>query len=150
MTIDIPEEEAPAPAPVRPFVASFTAAPDPVTRASADSSADALGVRPYLLTSGRTGPRDASLAIESQVLATDAGRASLATLTFEHRDIVGLCVHPQSIAEIAASLRLHLGVVRVLVGDLSEQSYLSVYRPNPTLAHDVEILRRVIRGLESL
>jgi hypothetical protein len=57
---------------------------------------------------------------------------------------------PQSLAEIAAKLRLHLNVVRVLAEDLRSSGHLSVYVPNADTAQDVSVLRRVIDGLRTI
>ena len=46
------------------------------------------------------------------------GRVPLASLGPEMQAMVGLCGQPISVAEISARLRLHLGVTRILVGDL--------------------------------
>lgn len=128
---------------VRPYLASsdLPDVPDP------DDPGPSL--RPFLLTDGRVADDDA-IAIETQVVTTDAGRAACAALGFERRDIVALCDDPQSVAEIAASLSLHLGVVRVLVGDLSAEGHLSVHAPDGEAPGDVDTLMRVIRGLRSI
>lgn len=107
-------------------------------------------LRPYLLTSGRVRPIDESLEIEAQVVATPLGVAGLDRLAFEHRDIVRLCADPVSVAEVAARLGLHIGVARVLVGDLAALGYLGVLRPRAGLHRDVNTIERVIRGLESI
>ena len=117
---------------------------DPVGRAPA--------VRPFLVTAGRvaggsTGP---PVPLETQVVTTVAGVEALATLTFERRDIVAVCRQPQSLAEIAAKLRLHLNVVRVLAEDLRAGGHLSVHVPNTDTAQDVAVLRRVIDGLRTI
>lgn len=130
----------------RPFVPSL----EPPQGSGGGSTGSRPVLRPYLLTSGRVRPSDESLQIETQVVATAPGQSALHGLTFEYRDIVGLCAEPQSIAEIAALLGLHLGVVRVLVGDLAAQNYLAVSAAPLEAAQDVEMLRRVLRGLQSL
>jgi hypothetical protein len=111
---------------------------------------EASGVRPYLLTGGRVRPADASLEIEAQVKTTPAGRADAGRLTFEHRDIVVLCVQPIAIAEVAARLGLHLSVARVLTSDLIEAGYLAVRRPDAGLHQNKKIIERVIRGLQAI
>ncbi|HEV7897861.1 MAG TPA: DUF742 domain-containing protein [Planosporangium sp.] len=111
---------------------------------------EAPGVRPYLLTGGRVRPLDASLEIEAQVKTTPAGRADACRLKFEHRDIVVLCEQSIAIAEIAARLRLHLGVARVLASDLIEAGYLAVRRPEAGLHQNKKIIERVIRGLQAI
>ena len=111
---------------------------------------DAPGLRPYLLTGGRSRPLDADLEIEAQVLTTPAGYADADRLAFELRDIVVLCEQPIAIAEIAARLGLHLGVARVLAGDLIALGYLAVRRPDTGLERDAQIIERVIRGLQTI
>jgi hypothetical protein len=137
----------PQPAPgalIRPFLAAGITAEE-----GEPPEPGGPALRPFLLTSGRVAAH-ASIAIETQVVATDLGRASGPALTFERRDIVSLCIDPLAVAEIAARLRLHLGVVRVLVGDLSAEGYLAVYLPNADAPQDVDTLLRVIRGLRAI
>jgi hypothetical protein len=105
---------------------------------------------PYLLTSGRAEPVDQTLEIEAQVRTTELGAAESARLSFEHRDIVELCVTTMSVAEVAAQLRLHIGVARVLVADLAAAGYLLVQRPSVQLSQDPNLIERVIRGLEAI
>jgi len=107
-------------------------------------------VRPYLLTSGRAQPVDESLEIEAQVATSTQGATSPSDLTFEHRDIVELCRTTMSVVEIAALLRLHIGVARVLVADLAALGYVVVRRPAAALGQDLGMIERVIRGLESI
>jgi hypothetical protein len=116
-----------------------------------DGGGDAVsGLRPYLLTSGRAEPVDGTLEIEAQVLTTDVGRAARDRLSFEYREIVDLCMTTMSVAEVAARLRLHIGVARVLVADLAALGYLIVQRPHLPYAQDRNLIERVIRGLEAI
>ena len=134
---------------VRPFLAGTTGDGSGDGADPADPVADSAGLRPFLLTAGRVAGQD-SIAIETQVVTTELGRTAVDELGFEHRDIVSLCGDPLSVAEIAAQLSLHLGVVRVLVGDLSADGHLSVYLPNADASTDVDTLLRVIRGLRAI
>ena len=152
MIPDLPEETAlPAGALIRPFLQTGAGPADPDHGGPGDDGApgDGMSLRPFLLTAGRVAGAD-SIAIETQVVTTDTGRTASGELGFEFRDIVALCGDPLSVAEIAAQLRLHLGVVRVLVGDLSAQGHLSVYLPNADAPTDVDTLLRVIRGLRAI
>ena len=151
MDHDLHDEPAPpAGALIRPFLDT-----GPATAAGPggdlDGAAGPAGpsLRPFLLTAGRVAGQD-SIAIETQVVATDHGQAHDVELGFERRDIVQLCGDPLSVAEIAARLSLHLGVVRVLVGDLAGEGHLSVFLPNADAAGDVDTLLRVIRGLRAI
>ncbi|WP_137980900.1 DUF742 domain-containing protein [Streptomyces violaceusniger] len=118
--------------------------PEPVGRASA--------VRPFLLTAGRVAGSGAAppLPVETQIVATPDGLTALRSLTFERRDIVAACRRPQSVAELAARLHLHLNVVRVLAEDLCAAGHLAVHVPNAGTVHDISVLRRVIDGLRAV
>jgi hypothetical protein len=113
---------------------------------------DALLVRPYTVTRGRTRSHRAELELEALVATTPGSRPSV-TLHPEQQTIVQLCGGRfQSIAEISALLRLPLGVVRVLVGDLADQGLVDIYQPAHTPDHrpDVALLERVLDGLRKL
>ncbi|MFI5800179.1 DUF742 domain-containing protein [Streptomyces sp. NPDC051677] len=112
----------------------------------------APAIRPFLLTTGRVsaGGDSPPMPVETQIVSTSAGLLALHTLTFEHHDIVAAGRRPLSVAELAAGLRLHLNVVRVLVEDLRAAGHLSVHRPNAAIAQDLSVLRRVIDGLRAV
>jgi Protein of unknown function (DUF742) len=144
-----PDNHDPAgtdPSLVRPYIGNQGAQP---TVPESDGSLPS-GLRPYLLTRGRAGPVDGTLEIETQVAATPTGRASLDALVFEQRDIVGMCVTPMAIVEIAARLGLHLGVARVLVDDLVAAGHLAARRPETGIERSAPIIERVIRGLQAI
>jgi hypothetical protein len=124
-----------------------TARGDPEDAAEAPDSAVSR-LPPYLLTAGRTEPVDDTLEIEAQIITTEQGAA--AQLSFEHRDIVELCAAAISVAEVADSLGLHIGVARVLVADLAAQGYLAVRRPGVSDPQETILIERVIRGLKAI
>ncbi|MFD0317971.1 DUF742 domain-containing protein [Streptomyces flavalbus] len=109
-------------------------------------------VRPFLLTAGRVAGAAAGppIPVETQVVATAEGLDALDGLSFERHDIVAACRQPQSIAELAARLRLHLNVVRVLAEDLRAAGQLAVHVPDSAATHDASVLRRVIDGLRAI
>jgi hypothetical protein len=84
------------------------------------------------------------------VLTTETGYLMMDRLSYEQRDIVRLCQQPYAVAEVAVHLHLHLGVARVLAGDLIELGYLTVRRAGPQPNRNAALLERVIHGLESL
>jgi hypothetical protein len=143
-----------AASPLRPYLSTTAEVPEWDDEAAApDQSAggdDAARLPPYLLTGGRARPIDADLEIEAQVVATPAGLGDLRRLTFENRDIVALCEQPLAIAEVAGRLSLHLGVTRVLVSDLVTTGHLFVRRPDVNRGRRLQIIERVIRGLEQI
>ncbi|MBA2809780.1 DUF742 domain-containing protein [Streptomyces sp. KM273126] len=112
----------------------------------------ASAVRPFLLTQGRVAgyASGSAIPVETQVVATTAGIDALDRLTLERHDIIAACRLPQSVAEIAAKLRLHLNVVRVLAEDLRAEGQLTVHVPRPGAARDASVLRKIIDGLRAI
>ena len=104
-------------------------------------------LRPFVITSGRVDGPDPDIQMETQVTAHPG--AAPARLPPEKRAIVTLCVEPLSVAEISARLRLHLGVTRILVGDLRAAGQLDVHVLDNDFP-DPETIMRVIRGLRAI
>jgi hypothetical protein len=102
----------------------------------------------YAVTGGRTRAAGRDLPIETMVTTTAEGMRALVDLRFERRDVVLLCRRPQSIAEVAARVRVPLGVARVLVSDLTAAGYLAVHVPSSERP-DREILERLLSGLRA-
>jgi len=111
-------------------------------------------LRPFVVTAGRVRGVDPSVGVETQVTARDPdehrSHTGQPTLTPEQRAIVELCAEPVSVAEIAAHLRLHLGVTRVLVGDLRVAGYVEVHTMDVSTPHAPETILRVMRGLRAI
>jgi hypothetical protein len=102
----------------------------------------------YALTGGRARSRGEDLNVETLVSTTPHGHGSLAYLRFEQAHIVRLCGRPTSIAEVAATLQVPLGVARVLVSDLHADRMLTIHQP--AAAHGrprTELLERLLSGL---
>jgi Protein of unknown function (DUF742) len=145
-----PDDPAPPAAPgVRPFLRD-----SPPARSAPPPGADGpprgeqtTSLRPFVITSGRVCGPDLDIGLETQVTATSM--AVPARLPPEKRAIVTLCVEPLSVAEISARLRLHLGVTRILVGDLRAAGQLDVHVLDSDFP-DPETIMRVIRGLRAL
>lgn len=124
---------------------------DAARPAAADDTESTPGaVRPFLLTEGRVVAAGADLPLETQVVSTTEGLRQLGALAFERRAIIEACGTPQSLAELAVRLGLHLNVVRVLAGDLRAGRFLAVYEPRAAISTDVDVLRRVINGLRAI
>ena len=102
-------------------------------------------VRPFLVTSGRTVPAT-EMPLEAQVVITAQGRGARQWLSFEYRDLVSLCDEPLAVAEIAARMSMHLGVIRVLIKDLQQQGVLATFQPEDDEI-DADTIMRVINGL---
>ncbi|GHF65992.1 DUF742 domain-containing protein [Streptomyces thermodiastaticus] len=117
-------------------------------------------VRPYSLTGGRTRFGHVLL-VETFVAALDAPEErkeltqapSSARVMPEMQAIVELCRRMRTVAEIAALLKMPLGVVRVLLSDLADQGKIRVYGTGTghgTGRPDRALLERVLSGLRRL
>jgi hypothetical protein len=132
-------------APVRP-APGYTSPIAEVPVASAGSR-----VRPYTRTGGRT-RSDHNLALEALVSTSDDGRRYRGVRSIEHRRICDLCLDTRSVAEIAAHLRLPLGVVKVLIGDMADLGLVSIHQTELILGDrsSREFMERVLAGLRAL
>jgi Protein of unknown function (DUF742) len=108
-------------------------------------------VRPYTKTGGRT-RSDYDLAIEALVSTSERGRSPDAAVRPEHRSICGLCLDTRSVAEVAAHLRLPLGVARVLIGDMAGMGLVLIHQSGMVVGDrpSIEFMERVLSGLRRL
>lgn len=122
--------------------------------AERDEPTSAL-VRPYAVTRGRTRPR-LDIAMEALLETTARGREATARggLHGEQQTIASLCEgRLQSLAEVAARMKLPLGVARVLIADMAAEGMVAVYEPTSFDGDDTvgtELLERVLSGLRRL
>lgn len=125
-----------------------------------NSSPDLLGdsgresgslVRPYTKTGGRT-RSDYDLAIEALVSTSERGKVPDAAVLPEHRSICGLCLDTRSVAEVAAHLRLPLGVAKVLIGDMAGMGLVLIHQSGMVVGDrpSIEFMERVLSGLRRL
>jgi hypothetical protein len=61
-----------------------------------------------------------------------------------------MCRRPTPIADLTSEIDLPLGVVRVLLGDLTSEGLVRVLSTQKQPANDQRLLRMVLDGLESL
>jgi hypothetical protein len=108
-------------------------------------------VRPYALTKGRTLPSGgASFGLIDVVIATNARPSEHFRPGPEHRRILRLCRRPTPIVDLTSEIDLPLGVVRVLLGDLTGEGMIRVLSTQKQPVTDQRLLRMVLDGLESL
>ena len=110
-----------------------------------ENESDDLLIRPFLLTGGRTRPAREGLAIEALIQARPG--AILSSLRFEARQIVELSQQATSMAELAARLRVPLGVARVLVSDLVDDGSVTVVQREELSVQLIERIRDRVRAL---
>jgi|SRR5690242_14939349 Protein of unknown function (DUF742) len=109
-------------------------------------------VRPYAVTRGRTQPsRD--IAIDAMLVTTFRGRQEGMYAGRDKHTIAMMCdAAPQSLAEVAARMRVPLGVARVLVSDMAVDGLLALHEPTDQDNDDdrLDMLERVLSGLRRL
>jgi len=102
-------------------------------------------VRPYTVTGGRTQP---TRELDLMTLVIDTGRVRPARLDVEHSLVLGYCMAPTSVAEVAARTRLPAIVAKILVADLIDCGALDTRAPwhidDPL---DTSVLEAVLDGL---
>lgn len=105
-------------------------------------------VRPYAITGGRTPAASERLDLATQVKSVRSEHEPTG-LGPEHREIVHLCRRPVSVAEIGVYMKVPLGVVRVLCGDLIQRGLVITRAPSqrPAQAPDHETLQAVLNAL---
>jgi hypothetical protein len=132
---------------IRPFLAGAASGGQP----PAGAEANVQTPRPFVLTSGRVPGQGYDYEIETQVTTRDeVDPGGARRLSRELGAIVALCVEPMSVAEISASLHLHLGVTKVLIGDLHAAGYVDVHAYDIVDSVDSDLILRVMRGLRAI
>ncbi|MCK7621539.1 DUF742 domain-containing protein [Streptomyces sp. RS10V-4] len=107
-------------------------------------------VRPYVITNGRDLVDDSAFSLLTLVtVAQDPPRTK--PLDPEKLRLLELCAGGfLSIAEIAGHAGLPVGVVKILVFDLTEEGHLYVRAPIPSAQLvDRQILEEVLNGLQA-
>ena len=108
-------------------------------------------VRPYAVTQGRVAPSGDEFDLVAFVVATTPELPRGAHLQPEHHAIVAAAWEPITVVELASTLDLSIGVVRVLLGDLRAAGLISLYQPQAAAqSHDADVLKAVVNGLRAL
>jgi Protein of unknown function (DUF742) len=108
-------------------------------------------VRPYAVTRGRTlSDSSVSFGLIDVVVATGGRQSEYLRLGPEHRRILGICRRPVPVVDLTSEIDLPLGVVRVLLGDLTSEGLLRVVSAQRQPVPDQRLLRMVLDGLQSL
>ncbi len=106
-------------------------------------------VRQFAMVKGRTQAATGPLPLDSLITAVP-GR-STSGLPPEQLDLLDRCGSPLSIAEIAAHLGVHLGIARVLVGDLLQAGLATVCEGlDDDSGPDLSTLEKVYHDLRNL
>lgn len=108
-------------------------------------------VRPYAWTRGRT-TSEFRFELETLLSTTPGYRQHDDAISSEYHAVAALCHVPRSVAEVAALLRIPLGVARVLAGDMAMDGLLAVHE-TPSAdggSPDLALMERVLSGLRRL
>ncbi|MCP9211304.1 DUF742 domain-containing protein [Streptomyces cucumeris] len=106
-------------------------------------------VRPYVITNGRGRLDNDQFNLITLVTASDQVRPG--HLDPEKRRLLDLCAGGYlSVAEIAGHMGLPIGIVKILLSDLSADGYLLTRAPAPPAQLvDVSLLQEVLDGLQA-
>nr|WP_243859840.1 DUF742 domain-containing protein [Amycolatopsis arida] len=107
-------------------------------------------VRPYAITGGRTKP---SHTLELETLISTRDVTGVTPELLEHRAIIEECRTPRSVAEIAATLEVPIGVARVLISDAADAGLVTVHRTvtgSEGAEEHLILMERVLSGLRRL
>src|SRR3954465_4484968 len=108
-------------------------------------------VRPYAMTQGRVAPSNGEFDLVAFVVAASPDSVRNTGQQPEHHAIVAAAREPISVVELASTLDLSIGVIRVLLGDLRSAGLISMYEPPAaSQPHDVDVLKAVVNGLRAL
>jgi hypothetical protein len=108
-------------------------------------------VRPYTLVRGRTLAHRGTFDLVTYVVAVVQSLHAWDGVEPEHGRLLTLCQHPQSVSELTARMRLPLGVVRILLGDLLDMDAIQISRPlHADGRPDIPVIQEVLDGLRAL
>jgi Protein of unknown function (DUF742) len=110
-------------------------------------------VRPYAVTGGRTEADGDVLTLLTVLVATGQPLPTddPARLAPEHRRLLTLCSRQMTLADLAADTALPVGVVRVLVADLTELGAITVVAQRPADQRTSNnVLKEILNGLRAL
>lgn len=116
----------------------------PGNRPGRDDSPDRL----YTLTGGRSrSAPDNPFDLVTLVVAECDPAPGMQS---EHAAILRLAERPTAVVEVAAMLRLPVGITRVLLSDLLAAGLVSARHPRRSAVTDPDILEQVLVGLRNL
>jgi Protein of unknown function (DUF742) len=109
-------------------------------------------VRPYAVTKGRTVPAAGTSVGLIDVVVTVSGAQPPAGVRLgpEHRQILAQCSRPITVVDLASDIDLPVGVVRVLLSDLSQHGIIRILATPRGPVTNERLLRDVLDGLHAL
>ncbi|TDC23809.1 DUF742 domain-containing protein [Streptomyces sp. 8K308] len=128
----------------------MTAPQDPEREEDVEVETSEL-VRPYVIINGRGFADGDRFDLVTLVTASSESEHRRVQLDPEMRGVVDLCAGGYlSVAEIAGHLGLPIGIVKVLLVDLSERGFVVTRAPiPPAQLADIQVLQEVLDGLQA-
>lgn len=124
-----------------------------MSRAGRDDTPDRL----YTLTGGRTRPDSDAFDLVTLVVSESDPSPGMQS---EHAAILRMCTAPTAVVEIAAELRIPVGIATILLSDLLHAGKITVRHPSATAGAppgalwasvaDASTLEKVLVGLRKL
>ena len=118
---------------------------------------EARTVRPYAVTGGRVKSARSDLPLEALVEQMPGAVAGTGLPPEKRAILHHASVGYISVAELSALLHLPIGVIRILVSDLSDQQYVRVHTSQPvevntgeSPALSLSVLESVLNGISAL
>ncbi|MGW6059029.1 DUF742 domain-containing protein [Streptomyces sp. NPDC055189] len=112
-------------------------------------------VRLYAMTAGRARTDNGAERVDLMAIVRPTAATPRGPLPPEQRALLARCAQgPRPVADLASDSGLPLGVVRVLLGDLTAQGLIHITPPESTATGKerppAHLLREVINGLRAL
>ncbi|MFD6423005.1 DUF742 domain-containing protein [Streptomyces sp. NPDC060198] len=121
--------------------------PVPRPRPGRDDSPDRL----YTLTGGRSRTDSDAFDLVTLVVSECEPAPGMQS---EHVAILRMCERPTAVVEIAATLKLPVGIIRIMLGDMLDTGRISARHPRTARVADrlpdPDILEQVLVGLRNL
>ena len=133
----------------RPGARPYQAGRLPSSRSTRSPEREESGVRPYVLTGGRTRSSNALVGFETMVTLTPEGQRRRAAELNERQAILERCSRTISVVELSAYLRLPLAVAQVLTGDLADDGFLCVHQAPEMPSQDRDLLERLALAVQN-
>jgi hypothetical protein len=124
----------------RPGARPYQAGRLPSSRSAAVPRHEESGVRPYVLTGGRTRSSNALVGFETMVTLTPEGQRRRAAELNERQAILERCGRPISVVELSA---------QVLTGDLADDGFLCVHTAPEMPSQDRDLLERLALAVQN-
>ena len=107
-------------------------------------------MRQFAHTRGRVRSDGVEFPLDTLVKCTPLGEASASRLALVQRSVIEATRSPISVAEVAARVGVHLGVARVIVGDLQADGLVAMSDQTSSDGPDLRTLEQLLADLDAI